>query len=422
LDNFIYDNESERSISALEDELKRYQEQNEAERQAIDSVLDAFETASKSKIDAIDAANEANQKNIEAQIKGIEDSSEAYQLMVEKQIAGLQAEGEAFDAQIESKRVQIEDLQKTIENNGTLTLMAMERIDQEGDNLYQKLVEWNKIYGSGIEEDILGPWQQFKNITIDNNSVLETVRNTMQEILNLSQQIASAQASISSISGLSGISNNVTASATGIREYFESMGASVNYDKASDSFTLGNQYGTTGSFSAGDYLYNSSGSLTATQKQLQELMEEIKNIPNNISHYDKGGYIDRNQIALIHKGERVLSPAQTKTYDAGNVGGLSFPSTFDINDILLRSVDRANNAVIAQIDKHLSTLDKLTGNSFTEADSHDEYNFYGVTSEDFINNQLPRTMKGIADGQIDSFKHKLNMAAQARGVVGNKVR
>ena len=171
----------------------------------------------------------------------------------------------------------------------------MKRIDEDGEKLYKDLIEWNNIYGSGIENDIVDAWEKAKGAMSDNIPVLEQMRNIMTEIATISKEIASIQAN----------GANVASDKIGIRDFFENMGNVVDWNDDTKQFSINGQW-----FDSDNY-ENIGGRLYATLEQLEHLLYAFEHGLGKLPGFASGGYIKTDQVAVVHAGERVLRSVET---------------------------------------------------------------------------------------------------------------
>jgi DNA-directed RNA polymerase subunit F len=158
LDNLVHDNDIRNQQRALDDELARFQAAHQAELDRIADALAAFERAHQDRLTMIDHEFQVRERNVNAEIENLQRQGEMYEAMINAQIEDLRRRGEEYDRQAENIRAQIDSIQDRISRNGDLTREAMRRIDEEGEKLYKRLIEWNERYGTGIREDISGAY------------------------------------------------------------------------------------------------------------------------------------------------------------------------------------------------------------------------------------------------------------------------
>lgn len=85
----------------------------------------------------------------------LEDEQYASERRYEIIVQGLDAQ---TAAQEEALRKQIADIDDYLKQEGTIRNDAMAMIEDKNSGLYQQLLDWNKKYGSGINDDITSMW------------------------------------------------------------------------------------------------------------------------------------------------------------------------------------------------------------------------------------------------------------------------
>ena len=383
LDNLIFDNDIQRQRDALDSELDRYTRANEAERRAIDDALAAFERAHRDRLALMDRERQAHEDMHNAQLEN------------------LRNQGEAYNAQADNIRDQIADIQARIQNNGDLTRKAMQRIDREGENLYRRLIEWNRIYGTGIDEDVSAAWQEFlRHVDRGNETSLEFTARIMREILSLTQQIVTMQSQMSMHAG------SMHSASVGLRNHFENQGRVVDWNPNT------NQFSVDGNWFDSDSFVNLDGRLQATHQQLLELERQLRNLP----HYDKGGFIDRDQLAVVHAGERVLTREQNKQWESGKLTPLNITAVPKESFAqMLAEGSMSGNRPKALNPLNLNNLGGAGSAPAVTIEMHNQFD--GVTTEELPNLLQPMVKRGV-DAGINEHMRKTNRKSRDRGVVG----
>jgi hypothetical protein len=379
LDNLVFDNDIKNQQRALDDELSRFEQKINAEKDGIDVGLREFERAHQFRIDAIGRERDAHDAMIQAQIEAIRIQSEEY--------------GRQTDA-----------IQDSISRNGDLVRMAMERIDRDGERLYQQLIQWNARYGSGVDADVSGSWRRFNDLVQNTTEpTLERVQRTMMNIVETIRSMEMAQHSL----------NATMASmpqGMGVRDHFESQGRVVDWHGSTNQFSVDGMR-----FNASDFT-NLDGRLQATTQQLLDLEKQLASIPRRST----GGYIKEDEIAVLHKGERVLTKSQTEEYDTAN-GNLVRLSISDKRFEEFSKLIANGGGGITPYQPHLMnapTHNHLVNNNVNNsAPINIEMEFNGVTSESFIRD-LPRTMQGVVNKGLDEYKRQERLTTRANGLTG----
>ena len=127
----------------------------------------------------------------------------------------------------------------------------------------------------------------------------------MRQILDLTVEMAAAQERVANAAMSMPSPGSFTPS---VREHFESQGHNVGWH-GNNQFSINGQM-----FDASQFV-NLNGSLQATYQQLRDLERQLENIPR----FDTGGHIDRDTLAVVHRGERVLTVDQTRAWESGKL-------------------------------------------------------------------------------------------------------
>lgn len=136
VDDFQSDHAYDKQQDALDEELDRYQEMMEQKKQEVEDLKDA-------ELNAIDEEIEAFKRSYELWKRHIEDIEYAQEQVHNKAIAEKEAE--------------IEKLKEHYEVDGNLFNEASQRMEEQGyknSQFYQDLIEWNRKYGTGVNESL----------------------------------------------------------------------------------------------------------------------------------------------------------------------------------------------------------------------------------------------------------------------------
>ena len=79
---------------------------------------------------------------------------------IELQKDALDTEYDEYEKYIDSK---ITALEQYLKETGTLTRDAIALLSSRSGEFYQSLLEWNRQFGSGVDQDIVGAWQRAFN-------------------------------------------------------------------------------------------------------------------------------------------------------------------------------------------------------------------------------------------------------------------
>lgn len=133
-------------------------------------------------IEGIRDAKEAFDESIQAQLDALADQKDQTQAYYDAQLASLQRNYEADRASREQRKA---ELDKQINDTAALRKQAIELIQGKSDEFYQRLLEWNRKYGTGVDADVIMKW---------NNAykALETFGGKQFDVLQVMNQLTIA--------------------------------------------------------------------------------------------------------------------------------------------------------------------------------------------------------------------------------------
>ena len=158
-------------LAERQEELDEFQAEHSAElkEDALDKELERYEKSHEEKIKDIEEQQAAYEKMIDAQISALEQEQKAYERAHEDKLYALEEEQKAFERNIEDQKADIEDryeeekkkieekieaVSDAMDKEGEIIQEAIRRIEEDADGTYQALLEWNRQYGSGINESL----------------------------------------------------------------------------------------------------------------------------------------------------------------------------------------------------------------------------------------------------------------------------
>lgn len=189
--------EVENQVEALEDQIDRYREIVDLQKKSLDleREKDNYTKSVAEKTKAI--------AQLQARIAqlDLDDSREAQaeksKLMEEladlnNDLAETQADhayevnSDALDAMADAyekeKNKEIEVLENTISSEEKLYQLAIQRINNEWDTLYQDLINWNYQYGSSTESELVSAWNAASQAVQQYGSYLNAVAATQSQL------------------------------------------------------------------------------------------------------------------------------------------------------------------------------------------------------------------------------------------------
>ena len=199
IDKIANDNSAEGIKKRLELEEELAEKQSDLEEFQSDRAYDIA-------IDALDEELERYQDSIDAKIEMIDKQEKAAQEAHDRNMERIEA---AHNAEIASYDSRIQALQNYMSQSGLLRQEAMDMITQNIQNtdlqsnaLYQKLIEWNRIYGTGIDADVTTAWWEaydaMKTYGWDAETTLNYLTTKMAEFSNTTGGAAGQMASLAS--------------------------------------------------------------------------------------------------------------------------------------------------------------------------------------------------------------------------------
>lgn len=158
-------------LAERQEELDEFQAEHSSElkEDALDKELERYEKSHEEKIKDIEEQQAAYEKMIDAQISALEQEQKAYERAHEDKLYALEEEQKAFERNIEDQKADIEDryeeekkkieekieaVSDAMDKEGEIIQEAIRRIEEDADGTYQALLEWNRQYGSGINESL----------------------------------------------------------------------------------------------------------------------------------------------------------------------------------------------------------------------------------------------------------------------------
>lgn len=182
--------EKEQEVEALENQIERYQKIIELKKESLNSSKEESdynkEVASKVKEIAelqarinqlsLDDSREAQveRKSLEEELSELQTDLADYQAdySLEKQTEALDDELEAYE---ETKNEEIKIVEDSISSTEKLYQLAIDRITNDWDNLYDDIIAWNYDAGSTIESEIVSAWELASKAVQEYGSYLEAV-------------------------------------------------------------------------------------------------------------------------------------------------------------------------------------------------------------------------------------------------------
>jgi len=187
----------EAEIEALEEKREKFNEEIEARKEIIELMKDEADheeelneknkavTDIQLQIDALKYDNSAaaqkklrelQEELVDAQ-KELSDYITDYEY--EQEIERLDKEAEAYD---EKTQAEIDKIQELLDNEEYLIKEANRMMQEESDTLYDRLISWNKEFGSTIDADVRDKWEKAQTALGNFKGELETVAELYERL------------------------------------------------------------------------------------------------------------------------------------------------------------------------------------------------------------------------------------------------
>jgi hypothetical protein len=198
-------------IELLDLEWEKYKEGYDAIIEQMEDEQKLFEKNMEDQIEALEKKRDLEKEAYDERIAQLEDEREQWSRYYEEQLEQLEEEKriqdenhasaladleEEYQATKNKKEKEIQDLQKQMNDEVAIREKAISLIEGRSDEFYQKLIEWNRLYGSHIDGDVIATWNRayteldrfnYKQIGVQN--ILEQI---VREMYLLEQNTASA--------------------------------------------------------------------------------------------------------------------------------------------------------------------------------------------------------------------------------------
>jgi hypothetical protein len=174
--------EKQDEIDALEEQLDNYKKIIDAKKESLDLEKEAIDyqkkLADKNKVLSdidnellqiqFDNSEEGKKRRLELEAERAEAVEEINELQADR---SYEIQKDALDREYESYKESMENriaaLQDYLEQEGTIRNEAIALLQARTDEFYRSLIEWNRIYGSGIDSDIIDKWAIASNTMAD---------------------------------------------------------------------------------------------------------------------------------------------------------------------------------------------------------------------------------------------------------------
>lgn len=170
-------------ISAKKESLRLTERELSYQEEVDSKVKDISKLQAQADALGLDDSREAQAKRAELLEQIAEKQKELNQYQhedsVEKAEEALDKQEELFN---EEKDKEILSIENYLKNSGLLVQEAMNRIDTEGDLLYEKLLEYNAVYGSGISTELTTAWESAKIALEEYGATLSAIQQIQNNL------------------------------------------------------------------------------------------------------------------------------------------------------------------------------------------------------------------------------------------------
>lgn len=156
--------------------------------------------------DALDKESDRYKDLYDERKKEIEDEKKAWKDLYDARIDALEREQTKWEDDFDNRKTKeqrahedrVNQIENEINNEKALRSEAITAIESQSDAVRQKLVEWNRVYGTGIDEDINSKWrtaidllEKYKSQGIGLQGILEIIAQEMDRIKETTTGISS---------------------------------------------------------------------------------------------------------------------------------------------------------------------------------------------------------------------------------------
>lgn len=167
-----YDDLIDKRIAALE----KLKDEEDYKKSLLKNEKKVTDIKSQIAILSLDNSAEAKAKILKLQAQLAEAQEKVNEQVADHKLelekAALLAEKKRFDDSIKDKIQVIEDYLK---QTGTITQDAMDMIRNHGEELYDQLINWNRVYGDGIDKTVVDAWNKGYNAVLNYENLLANI-------------------------------------------------------------------------------------------------------------------------------------------------------------------------------------------------------------------------------------------------------
>lgn len=156
--------------------------------------------------DALDKESDRYKDLYDERKKEIEDEKKAWKDLYDARIDALEREQTKWEDDFDNRKTKeqrahedrVDQIESEINDEKTLRAKAISDIETKNAEAYQKVIEWNRVYGTGIDEDIISKWKVAQDLldkygrdTVGLQGVLEIIAQEMDKIKEAATGISS---------------------------------------------------------------------------------------------------------------------------------------------------------------------------------------------------------------------------------------
>lgn len=175
----------EEEIAEKEKEIAELQHDWDISQQkaALDQMLEDKENQINDKIDSVEEGyekeDEALDDKLDSEEKKLKEQLKYWESYLEQEEKSLE---ESLDKQVAQYQSYIDEIDSYLEKEGQIRKDAMQRIEDDGEALYDKLLEYNETYGTGINDDLVEAWNNAQDAMEKYGEAQEKVLSAMRKM------------------------------------------------------------------------------------------------------------------------------------------------------------------------------------------------------------------------------------------------
>ena len=194
------------------------------QKDALDNELNRYKEMTEGKIEELEKLQEAQEDMYEEQIESLKREQELYHRSIEDK---KYYEEQLHDKVISDLEDQIEKNKEFYEVDGNLRDIVFQRMQEQNDKngeFYQNLIQWNRDYGTGIDEDISKAWDRAYEVLDKYDYQTLTVKGSMELLAQKIRQAENNTANLEKqVNSVTSATNRAAASANTLSQYWKTI-------------------------------------------------------------------------------------------------------------------------------------------------------------------------------------------------------